>query len=187
MGRGVWESNRSSCEKLCAALASSLSPHLPSLPPSFPPPVLDFLSNNLTYNVLLNFLMSNKIKGISSFVIPHWFSLVLTGSHQFSLVLTGSHWFSPVLTSSHWFSLVLTGSHYSSHRIVILKWAMCVHASIRCFSSETACKNFVIFYMNIKYDLGMMHISPQFRYHPRWQTGSHFIALKTYFALVCEN
>ena len=41
--------------------------------------------------------------------------------------------------------------------------------------------------MNIKYDLGMMHVFSsclQFRYDPEWQTGGHFRSQKTYFALV---
>ena len=46
----------------------------------------------------------------------------------------------------------------------ILKWAMTICESIQYDPSETACTNFVIFYMNIKYDLGMMSICYQFYY-----------------------
>ena len=43
-------------------------------------------------------------------------------------------------------------------------------------SSETACRNFVFFHMNIKYDVGMVLVFSQFQY-PRWLSGSsHFIA-----------
>ena len=43
------------------------------------------------------------------------------------------------------------------------------------------------FTLHIIYDLGMMHVFSQFCYYPRWLTSGHFIAWKTYFALVVEK
>ena len=62
-----------------------------------------------------------------------------------------------------------------------------VHPFIHLFvwhnSSEMACTNFIIFYINIKYDLGMMHGFLKLRYCPRRHNGCHVIAQKT----VCCN
>ena len=42
-------------------------------------------------------------------------------------------------------------------------------------SSEMACKNVIILYMNIKYDLGMMHVFSNFSISSKVAIGSHFI------------
>ena len=75
-----------------------------------------------------------------------------------------------------------------SYRRGILESVSCVCLSIRHpILAETTCKSFIIFYMNIKYVMGMMQVFSKFQYYPRWLTGSHCIAQKTYFALVLES
>ena len=78
---------------------------------------------------------------------------------------------------------------HRSYQIGILESVLCVYLwigpSVWQDSWETACRNFLIFYMNIKYDLGM--IFSKFLYHLRWPTGGHFIGQKTYFTLELVN
>ena len=50
--------------------------------------------------------------------------------------------------------------------------------SIRNISSKMAFRNCIIFYMNIKHGLQMMHIISKCCYRSSWPTGGHFIALK---------